>query len=929
MRHLLPLVALLLASPAGAWESECRPEATAATFGGRNNEPTQSICADADTPRCEQGPLAARGVQMGEHSYLARRFLAMAGLGTYRTKAFLTYWGAGDTIPLDGGGTTERFAPAHVDGIGAKVTRPTVLPELANVPDFSHTLSDWVLGNEHCFVPELPKGTAKRNAACHTFNPHMGAVNSTHFLPQAQVMYRQYHQSAMRIAQRCKQLDDALAATDLALADDVGPDAVEACELEALAFEAYASHYLADAWASGHMWQRWGVPSASSSNQIRMNQSAVAIVSGLIHGWRSVARDLPLVGSSELVHDQMCMAGPFDDDGPYVTYSQQGLLDLPAAGGDLYLLQCNAYEEDREWAVSTGSKLAPQWNRMQACGAAGFAEVYDAGPRTEGDRSAPTSPDAEITSSLHPSCWSQRVTNSAFVQGMGLSDQLTLADPGRVVRLVLGVILGDQQSGLEDLGVTDDDLERTRRHLRADLARMALHAKRRAKRLPNGNDLANLDHANMFTLLGFRRNGEYTTSTAFRPAQPYMDLSHGVWSDFSNTGCSTDTECAAGQPGTYCDLTSEGGGTCRRPEAALLRAFRTAELAHHCNTTRYSDIDDLREGCTAALGTGPACDACVEIVLPHLRNGCDAESMRLLEDDSGYERGSLCDQLSGLASDGAPVYGVYDPTSAADARAEARAFCTTDDAERPTQPTRWFWEPSVTPLSLTLDSTTTSGTVDVTASAQGQEIDWTVEVAGTGVTVSPETFTAYSGNTTMVDVTATDATTPRFVDVEVHNECAPSVRAAAQLRIGSGFTHVPFDDFSSVQAAASDTWAADGITVTSSAMLMGLPGDDSLGQSAICGSSDGLACDSDVLITFDDPVSSVSFYVGDQDRDFEGYFGIAVSDTNGQALDVVQSRFDRRFYSFTASGIGSVALQASSEWELLDELWFVSEVPPP
>src|SRR5205823_11016018 len=102
----------------------------------------------------------------------------------------------------------------------------------------------------------------------------MGAINSTHFAPQNEAVYRMYHGLAIKTAERCVKMqqafkeDDSVAAHPL---DAINAKAVADCEHEALALQAVATHFQADSWSSGHMWQRWGSPLFASDldGQIR------------------------------------------------------------------------------------------------------------------------------------------------------------------------------------------------------------------------------------------------------------------------------------------------------------------------------------------------------------------------------------------------------------------------------------------------------------------------------------------------------------------------------------------------------------------------------------------------------------------------------------------------------------------------------------
>src|ERR1041384_492530 len=69
------------------------------------------------------------------------------------------------------------------------ISRSYNITGFAGLPDHSFALWDWASGNETC-----PAGTVglfirpgiTADQACHEFKSHLGTLNSTHFLPQAQ-----------------------------------------------------------------------------------------------------------------------------------------------------------------------------------------------------------------------------------------------------------------------------------------------------------------------------------------------------------------------------------------------------------------------------------------------------------------------------------------------------------------------------------------------------------------------------------------------------------------------------------------------------------------------------------------------------------------------------------------------------------------------
>lgn len=447
------LLAALGATPldAAAWESQCRvpPDPRAAPDGRYPDAAlTRSICAPASEPECASGLLAARGWYTGEHRYVTEAALRLIGLGYAGGNTVLgdpavtplfDYYVDGETVDAasspDHNDFLQRLAPAGPVGMHVlastlqNYTRKPTLSELAEIPDVSYSLADYLLGNETCVAPNaldrfrtLPAsdafGDRKKIDACHDFASHMGSVNSTHFGTQAAATYLLHHGIALKVAARCRAMwavvdgDPNLRGT--AMYDDFKTRIVPACEREALAFEAVGSHYLGDAWSAGHMWERWGSPVFGADLETQLRQAIIGGIAGLEHGWRSVARTADQdrdwlnwgIAKVALVtwaqHDQLCMPGlpVWSLEHPLPLGGSRETLTVKATyrtgtpfdvGGDLYLLPCNATSpNDPNGAIAGSDGLAPtfatgnpyvvQYRRMVSCIAAGFDEVYAKGP---------------------------------------------------------------------------------------------------------------------------------------------------------------------------------------------------------------------------------------------------------------------------------------------------------------------------------------------------------------------------------------------------------------------------------------------------------------------------------------------------------------------------------------------------------------------
>jgi hypothetical protein len=166
-------------------------------------------------------------------------------------------------------GFTERFAE-----------REYTPGEMTQLPDLSYSLHDWVLGNEFCPIGEIDV------RACHAFASHMGTLNSSHFLPQAERFFHHYHDLALERADACREMRE--------LFNGDFEEFIQQCDQQAFTFESIGHHYLQDAWSMGHMWSRWGGPNPHDFGGADWRERAllVALSAGLIHGSKGVLQEL-------------------------------------------------------------------------------------------------------------------------------------------------------------------------------------------------------------------------------------------------------------------------------------------------------------------------------------------------------------------------------------------------------------------------------------------------------------------------------------------------------------------------------------------------------------------------------------------------------------------------------------------------------------
>jgi hypothetical protein len=272
---------------------------------------------------------------------------------------------------------------------------PATIGEFAQSPDFSYALWDWASGNESCPL-EIGFPQPTDAVTCHDFKFHMGPVNSNHFLPQAGKWWGHYHGLAVERARACNAL-----ATRLGSERDRFRPVLRACERQALVLEAVAQHFLQDAWAMGHMWERWGSPDPSDFFANRKGAVFVGLITGIFHGARSVVQPIfDHLGGD--VNDPMSAPG----DG--VDFAIPPDVGVHPGVGDEYLATLQA-----------DSTFAEQLVRLERCTVSSIREVYGqlASPEL-GPMSAP----AAGTCCVDPvtECFGQRATNQALFRGAGI-----------------------------------------------------------------------------------------------------------------------------------------------------------------------------------------------------------------------------------------------------------------------------------------------------------------------------------------------------------------------------------------------------------------------------------------------------------------------------------------------------------------------------
>jgi len=343
--------------------------------------------ASAWTGHNPEGAEGARVRWVGEHVDLYAEALARAG-----GSGAATY-----DLPVYSGGTTDEgyhsYLPLEAwDELEWAGTRTIDLQSFANLPDISWSLGDWALGNEVCPLADAPDGSFTE-AYCHKFAGAMGALNSSHFPPQAESAHAWYHQLALDAAARCVTMADTLGTGGGAERAALVEEALRACELEALALEGVGHHYLQDAWSSGHAWERWGSPRLSdwilasgyTPDAATLYAFVVGSFAGIIHGHESITG----------IADPMCA-------------ENANVWIIPPGGGEpeaFLAVGDHEYERGNLTPTQTaGLARCADASLGEVVAAMGAAEVLDLEPRSTGfDRT---------------SCFGNRASNVAFYTGL-------------------------------------------------------------------------------------------------------------------------------------------------------------------------------------------------------------------------------------------------------------------------------------------------------------------------------------------------------------------------------------------------------------------------------------------------------------------------------------------------------------------------------
>lgn len=574
MRSLLLLAALLLASPAAAWESHPDWPATI-PLTSQHGRPNARVHYDSEHKQIFEDALSLSGAPAAWNDEFNIVVPTLEAPTWYSSPTMLLSGEPYTLIPQQ---------PQVAERLRDRSFVPSMFSEL---PDFSYALWDWASGNELC-APNPPSVTGDD---CYEFGGWMGSLNSTHFAPQATWNYLHYHELAQGIAAQCADYQAALGyaansasggspylfktlhcgADGLCPSDATYPggdghelngkdDFLEQCQALALALEAVGQHFLEDSWSSGHMWHRWGGPDTTAFPGLEVGL-ATAMTSGMIHGTRSVSH----------MDDRMCeestwryawgatLGTPLPPGHPAYNSTTPPHGTYPGAG-DLYI----------------GDVIGIQNTQMYQCVAQSIRETYLASAQIDG---APGgfSP-AMITSAGSALCHDQRAINQAMFEGQYMDTgwidyRIDSIAVWGLIKAKSGVPAGTLAANLS-----------------------ALYTGLRAASIadPNGIGAAtNTGAGALGPFLGIGANETFPTPPSYRdPPLP--------WDGLDSTG--------AADP----------------KEETLLRAFHRANAPYWCDNIEAQDLFDLRNRCQNTTGDTQeaACHTCEEFAQRHIRIGC-------------------------------------------------------------------------------------------------------------------------------------------------------------------------------------------------------------------------------------------------------------------------------------------------------------------
>ncbi|MCP5038755.1 MAG: VWA domain-containing protein [Rhodobacteraceae bacterium] len=388
-------------------------------------------------------------------------------------------------------------------------------PHFAGIPDFSYTIYDWANKNQLC--PSRPANDQQLDY-CHVYALWHGAgFNASHFGSQATASYLILHDVALDLAA------DAAAMLDRTTSEDertAHRDAIREAELLALAYEAYAQHFLSDRWATGHMWDRWGAPEYNAAAYGNELGSAVVtgLFTGILHGYESVAEEnVPDAMSSPEYLSNTILGIPVGLYTPDWRFANSPT--VYEGVGDYRLEDLEDGFFGKEYAVrgysDTALNASFQREAMMMCLASSFGEVIalfgthpDGGLGIDRVRLA-----GNVQSGVDDACLNPWATNRSIEVGWGAEGKfLAVTGLGAIARYVPAL---KTEAGIDELGA-GSELEGLINAAvdRVELAVITARINMRAFISPDGVDLA---QGGIGSYGDAKQAGAYPAASYFEP----------------------------------------------------------------------------------------------------------------------------------------------------------------------------------------------------------------------------------------------------------------------------------------------------------------------------------------------------------------------------------------------------------------------------
>jgi hypothetical protein len=457
------LLLLALAAPAFGWD----------TAGVKNPDGSESWRSVYQGGPAQLLP-APQGFSKNEHAELAH--LSFFQLGIANLFGIITpSTGSARLDVVDLNASLARPELMALDRFGDDLRPGYVLEErivpspahFAGLPDFEFSVYDWI--NKSSLCPPAPD--AALVAYCHVyFGGFLTLFNSTHFGTQSAHVHRHYHRIARALGKRALALRATL---ETRSADDAAAHVayVREAELEALAYEGFAQHFLQDRWSLGHMWERWNGGDERKSADF-ITGSLAGAVAGLIHGSEALT-GLPDPMSSPPVVGGLVAT-------PLFWLSRADGLLYQGLGDERLLDMYDGFFGLPYGLPDLPVPVPVQKARMLDCMQAGWVEVIkefgEDGQGGWGAWNVPLPPTAFPPLETNLDCFDNFATNSAIRAGW--VDDVFAADASKIARALVVLNLP------VPIPATLLSL------LRSEMTALTARVRSRAKTLPLGTNLA-------------------------------------------------------------------------------------------------------------------------------------------------------------------------------------------------------------------------------------------------------------------------------------------------------------------------------------------------------------------------------------------------------------------------------------------------------